>query len=368
MTQTAHQEIKHCENQTVQMEPTMLQTFGYEKRDLVKKNNFENKDQVYYGHGKLLLSGEYFVLDGALGLALPMRYGQSLTVKYRPSYEPILTWRSYDVNNQCWLESRFEFWRFRCLDENPGPEALMLQEIFQQVRRQNPHFLRDEVAVDVETYLEFPRHWGLGSSSTLIYNIAQWAYISPFELLFNTYGGSGHDIACAQSDGPILYQKSSKTPLWAPINFNPSFKENLFFLYLGHKASTSEQIKTFRKINYNKEKIVPLVSELTQAMAAAMTLEDFSLALRHHEEIVSSVLGVAPIKHRLFPEYAGEIKSLGAWGGDFALVTIPSNGKDVNDAVENARSYFRQLGHGTLLAFNELALLGSASGVYGTIH
>ncbi len=34
----------------------------------------------FSAHGKLLLSGEYFVLDGALGLALPANYGQHLAL------------------------------------------------------------------------------------------------------------------------------------------------------------------------------------------------------------------------------------------------------------------------------------------------
>ena len=171
------------------------------------KKSCPEKNQYFFGHGKILLSGEYLVLDGALSLALPTKVGQSLSVKYSPSFSPTLTWKSFDVKGNCWFESKFEFWHFNCLDEKPTEEALFLQQILQQVRKQNSHFLRDGVDVKVETHLGFPLSWGLGSSSSLIYNIAQWAYISPFELLFKTHGGSGYDIACAQSDGPIAYRK-----------------------------------------------------------------------------------------------------------------------------------------------------------------
>ena len=34
-------------------------------------------------HGKLLISSEYFILDGAVGLALPTRFGQLLEVGHR---------------------------------------------------------------------------------------------------------------------------------------------------------------------------------------------------------------------------------------------------------------------------------------------
>ena len=36
---------------------------------------------AFYSHGKLLLTGEYLVLDGALALAVPCKLGQSLTVR-----------------------------------------------------------------------------------------------------------------------------------------------------------------------------------------------------------------------------------------------------------------------------------------------
>ncbi|HAZ13316.1 MAG TPA: GHMP kinase [Bdellovibrionales bacterium] len=339
------------------------------EHDLVKKIMPKENAQHFYGHGKLLLSGEYFVLDGALALTLPVRFGQTLTVDYRPSFNPMLTWKSYDVNKSCWFEAHFEFWRFRCVDENPSPEALLLQEIFQQVRRQNPHFLRDEVDVHVETNLEFPRDWGLGSSSTLLYNIAQWAYISPFELMFNTIGGSGYDIACAQSNGAILFQNKNKIPFWAPVNFDPSFKDQLFLLYLGNKASTKDGVREFRKKYYDQGKILPLISELTQAMTAAMSLDVFSQALRHHEEIVGAVLDQVPIKPRFFDDYFGEVKSLGAWGGDFALVTVPADGCSTAEAVALAQRYFRQKGLGVFMPYSEMILVENKSeGGHGPIQ
>ena len=40
----------------------------------------QTKTQTFYGHGKLLLTGEYAVLDGAKALSIPTRFGQSLEV------------------------------------------------------------------------------------------------------------------------------------------------------------------------------------------------------------------------------------------------------------------------------------------------
>ena len=37
--------------------------------------------QKFYSHGKLLITSEYAVLDGAKALAVPTKLGQSLKVK-----------------------------------------------------------------------------------------------------------------------------------------------------------------------------------------------------------------------------------------------------------------------------------------------
>ena len=63
---------------------------------------------------------------------------------------------------------------------------------------------------NITTKLTFPRAWGLGTSSTLISLIAQWAKCDPFELLFEAFGGSGYDIACATANSPISYQLPRK--------------------------------------------------------------------------------------------------------------------------------------------------------------
>ena len=38
-------------------------------------------EQNFYSNGKLLLTAEYLVLDGAKALALPTKFGQDLEVK-----------------------------------------------------------------------------------------------------------------------------------------------------------------------------------------------------------------------------------------------------------------------------------------------
>ena len=311
------------------------------------KKSCPEKNQYYFGHGKILLSGEYFVLDGALSLALPTKVGQSLAVSYSNSFSPTLSWKSYDVQGNCWFDSKFEFWHFKCLDEKPCEEALFLQKILQQVRKQNTHFLRDDVDVKVETRLGFPISWGLGSSSSLIYNIAQWAYISPFELLFKTHGGSGYDIACAQSDGPIVYKKTSSGPNWSPISFNPIFKDNLYFVYLGKKQNSRDAVKDYSKKRPFQPSLISKISELTQDFISAQNLSKFQSSIYDHEKLVADNLGMTPVKDLLFSDFNGAVKSLGAWGGDFVLVASEDN-------FENVKKYFNSKGLNVIYRYDDL--------------
>ena len=200
------------------------------------------REQYFYGHGKLLITGEYFVLDGAEALALPTTVGQSMKVKYRHSYQPTLNWKSFDHAGNLWFESDFEFWHFNPIKKQNSETQTLLTEVLNAVRSQNPHFLRDDVDVMVETKIEFPLEWCLGSSSTFIYNIAQWGYVSPFELLKRSIGGSGYDVACAQAMGPLLYKRVDDKPQWESTAFNPSFKDQLFMVYLGQKQSSEKEV------------------------------------------------------------------------------------------------------------------------------
>ena len=56
----------------------------------------------FYAHGKLLLTGEYGVLDGALSLALPARYGQHMQV--HPLHEKRVFFCSLTTEGTPWFE------------------------------------------------------------------------------------------------------------------------------------------------------------------------------------------------------------------------------------------------------------------------
>ena len=300
----------------------------------------------FYSHGKLLLSGEYAVLDGARALALPTRLGQWLDVSENRG--PALSWTSFDADGSPWLQAHFEP-EALARPPKPGPFPSDPQErllqIVQTAISLQPDFLQHCLGKRVETRLEFPRSWGLGSSSTLLANLAAWAGCDPYTLLDRTLGGSGYDLACAASDHPIYYRRiAPQPPVVEAAPFDPPFAESLWFVYLNVKQDSREGIRRYRSLKSVPGSVLAEISGLGAEMAAAATLPAFCEALDRHEALLSGLLGLPPVKERLFPDYAGSIKSLGAWGGDFILAA--------GDA--DTPGYFLEKGYPTRLAYREL--------------
>jgi len=63
------------------------------------------ESRLFYSHGKLLISGEYLVLDGALALAVPVKLGQSLLIEECDT--PGLHWIA-DQRGGTWFEAFFD--------------------------------------------------------------------------------------------------------------------------------------------------------------------------------------------------------------------------------------------------------------------
>lgn len=301
--------------------------------------------KVFYSNGKLLLTGEYLVLDGAKAFAVPTHKGQYLTVK--PNTTSKLTWRSFDVCNHVWYEDEFELNALHKVQpENPISKKLL--NILLAAQRLNPYFLRDSKGVCVTTKLTFSREFGLGSSSTLIANIAKWAKIDAYQLLWNSFKGSGYDLACATKNSALVYQLINTQANITPVEFNPVFKEQVYFVYLNKKQDSKEGILHYRGLSsVKKSNAIQQVNVLTEAVLKSKSLEEFELLLSEHEALLSDVLELSTVKSRLFSDYHGLVKSLGAWGGDFVLVTV----KDSSDL-----NYFKERGYTTIFSFDEMLL------------
>lgn len=301
----------------------------------------------FYSNGKLLITGEYLVLDGAKAFALPTKFGQNLIVEKGNNQE--IKWTSFDSDGSVWMKEIFSFLDItqKNISVDATSQRNTLIEILHEGFLLNPGFLNQDEGYSIATQLTFPRNWGLGTSSTLINNIAQWLEIDAFVLLKNSFGGSGYDIACAQNNTPILYHLENENPIVEKINFSPKFSKNLYFVYLDKKQSSKAAIASYyNNTHEDLAKNITKIDLLTKEILKAKTLKEFAQALEEHEAEMSTILEMRTVKESLFPDFDGVIKSLGAWGGDFVLAA----------SEENPSDYFKDKGFKTIVSYTDMIL------------
>ena len=332
-------------------------------------------NQQFRSNGKFMLTGEYLVLNGATALALPLKLGQSLEVDtlgsdnnriyweaYKPSavrnqqsaiskdtsHDPMLTSQGvmpwfYVILNKC---------DFSVIETDDKEKAERLSNILSKVKSLNENVFNDSHDYRFSTLLDFDPQWGLGSSSTLINNVSEWANINPYQLLDSTFKGSGYDIACAKADGPIFYQvnrqQTTDNRLVASVSFNPEFKDNLYFVYQGHKQNSANEVKTFLDKNKDYTKEIESISEISKIIPEVTTLRDFCYFIKVHEEIMEKCLERKRIK-TYYSDFEGEMKSLGAWGGDFFLIATEWD-------EEKVKHYFNNKGLNTIIKYQNIVL------------
>ncbi|MCC7444401.1 MAG: hypothetical protein IT263_06155 [Saprospiraceae bacterium] len=286
-------------------------------------------------------------MDGAKSLGLPTRLGQSLVVKRTTSTDII--WESYDTNNKMWFQADISLFDFSAVKTNNPEKAEFLQKILKNAVRLNSEFLSQWNGFKIETKLEFPLSWGLGSSSTLIYLVAEWAEVNPLLLYFKTEEGSGYDVACAFADGPIVYINSEDEVSYTEIDFSPKFKDNLFFVHTGVKQSTQSGIRDYLKAVKKKSVLVKEITKITEDVQSATKLSDFEALMDKHESLIAEHTGFERIQNKFKDYKGGVLKSLGAWGGDFILVTS-------DKGIDSVKSYFEGKGLTTVLPYKDIIL------------
>lgn len=300
-----------------------------------------------YAHGKLMLTGEYLVMHGALSLALPLSLGQTMYIE--PSSTGLLEWQASDVNG-LWFEASYMLHELNPVSLSDDAIGLRLQKMLLTIKKLNPAFLHEFQGVKIKTHLEFSRLWGFGSSSTLIALLAKFAELDALELHTNISNGSGYDVACALSESPILFQRSTEVASWQSVNFSPKFSGSLFFIFLGNKQNSAAEVSLFLKKYPEaiKDKVEE-ISTIGQKMLEAQNLSDFNELITQHEQIMSEILEVKSVKDLKFPDFDGVLKSLGAWGGDFILASSNAGAGYIN-------AYFSGKGYETLFNYDDIVL------------
>lgn len=303
---------------------------------------------VYRSHGKFLITGEYLVMKGVPALASPLRTGQTLKVEPLPSVNH-LTWESY-FNGKIHFSCMMEIQPLRTIETTEQETAERLLKILQLACQMNPDFLKEDTAYHIVSEADFEAHWGMGSSSTLISNIAFWANVDPYKLNAPVFNGSGYDILCARASGPLIYMLCGNKPLARMISFNPPFSDYIYFVYTGNKTDTRKSLQLhLEAVRSAPQKELDLIGNLSEKFALATELEEFEEYMELHERKMAKILGLPLISEERFPDFPGKIKSLGAWGGDFIMVTW-------RDDFFSLYSYMRKKNAGPVFGFNELIL------------
>jgi len=304
-----------------------------------------NTDLCISAHGKLLLAGEYFVLDGATSLAIPTRFGQRFKVKIEPSQTASLYWKSYDFKENIWFEAALKGNDFQPVFSSNEAFTSRLRQILNAAQKLGAIFPKGQISI--QSHLEFPRAWGLGSSSTLIYALAKWLDINPYELLQNTFGGSGYDIACANSKSAIFYTIKDQVGTSKPVLFSPPFREKIGFVYLGNKQNSRDGIQVYRKKGNPSNVLIQEISYLAKALSHQDSVEDFIKIIEKLEHLTGEWLQLTPMKEKKFSDFDGAIKSLGAWGGDFVMAVSPQGNAYM-------KAYFQSKEMSDYLTFEEM--------------
>ena len=307
-----------------------------------------NSEQMrsFTSQTKLMLTGEYLVLKGALSLALPLKFTQKLSITEHCGI-PSIEWES-KIFNDLWLSATLLLPDFQISETNNPDLSATLVRILKAARLVNPNFLDKPLDYQVVSGMDFDPVWGIGSSSSLISNIAYWADCDPFELNNLIFNGSGYDIACARSLSPIIYEIIDNQPSYREANFHPDFADQLYFVYLNRKQNSRESIRKLDLSTVDK-RIISEISELTLGLEAANNLETFQLLLNRHERIIGNIIQIEPVKSMYFNDFKGSVKSLGAWGGDYILAVS-------DETEEYVRNYFINKNLKTIFRYSEMVL------------
>lgn len=300
---------------------------------------------LFKSNGKILLTSEYLVLDGAKAIALPSKLTQDLYIEQCD--KEIIEWQGIDEKGNVWYEENFYLKNNDLVysaEKNNTSEKLLL--LFN-------HILKTREAKDIlgnkfSTKLNFKREWGLGTSSTFVNNLAKWANIDPYRLLFSAFKGSGYDIACCDVNNPIIFEKKQNSINVKNITFNPPFIENIYLIHLDKKQNTQTSITNYLRTKSEKNNLIKKINLISEEMLQCKNLNHFEDLIVEHESIISQAISQEPIQKLTFNDYdLGKIKSLGAWGGDFILVT----------SKNNDLSYFNNKGFETILKLSDLVYI-----------
>ncbi|MBD8084275.1 GYDIA family GHMP kinase [Chryseobacterium caseinilyticum] len=294
-----------------------------------------------YSPGKLMLTSEYFAVDGALVLAVPTKLGQEFFFDEIADAKSLIFWEAYH-QNKLWLKAVINYKDWQILDTNITSSAEFILKTLKNVQSLSEIKFKGTDSYNLKTNLQFPADYGLGSSSTLMNNLAEWSDIDPFNLNTISLGGSGYDIAVAKAKSAVLFQNKPQIH-FEKIDFNPEFNNELIFIHLNQKQDSRAAIDLYRS-KIKSQNLVDEFSNLTKNILLCDELDNFSELMMIHEQRISDFIGIPTVKSIFFEDCAKFVKSLGAWGGDFVM----------SAKFDGYKDYFWGRGFTTIFEWNDL--------------
>lgn len=296
-----------------------------------------------YSPGKLMLTSEYFAVDGTLVLAVPTKLGQEFFFEEKQDGQSLIFWEAYHQNKP-WLKAVIDYKKWQILETNITTSAEFILKTLKNVQNLSETKFKINDSYFLKTNLQFPSDYGLGSSSTLMNNLAEWSNINPFQLNTLSLGGSGYDIAVANAKSAVLFRNKPEIH-FEKVNYNPPFKDQLIFIHLNQKQDSREGINHYKSKNKSQE-MVSGFSNLTKKILICDELENFSQLMMLHEQRISKFIEIPTVKTLYFNDCPTFVKSLGAWGGDFVM----------SSKFEGFQDYFSGKGFTTIFEWGDLIL------------
>jgi mevalonate kinase len=281
----------------------------------------------YFSHGKVLLAGEYAVLSGVEALALPVRAGQWQHVWEMPAKGVSkLVWQSKEADGSVWFECRVDTDIMHISETNNQAYADTLLRLLMHIKDQKAElFLHKNIRI--ETECEFERSFGLGSSSTLVCNLAKWSDVDAQELQQRVFGGSGYDVAVGNLGRPLVYWLENNESNWSAWQLPADFTHNWYLAFPGEKQNSRESLSSVKTQLEKMSSDIALLQQMNaciQAIKTPRSLPMLEAMLEMWQALLSQrldlprpyeMLGVSPVK-------GGLCKYLGAWGGDVLLINL----------------------------------------------
>jgi mevalonate kinase len=209
-----------------------------------------------------------------------------------------------------------------------------LLSLLSLARKINPEFLHGS-GFNVTVKANYPLKWGLGSSSSVISLVARWAEIDSWTLYQRYSNGSGYDLACAETDSPIFYRLVDGKQSIQIASPAQAIQKFCYFAFLGNKQDSSEEVSFFLENTKVQATQIERISNLTLDICKDLEYASLFKKVEEHEAILSEILQKPTLKAKRFPDFPGTVKSLGAWGGDFAMFVTDLPRQEVSSVIKN---------------------------------